>query len=78
MIADHWQAKGELGWHEIWGELNNGSLILYAWVMQSLRLLCETLMPGFHGRLILAPVGPVKPETREHTAREEGGCHADC
>ncbi|MGH8068179.1 MAG: hypothetical protein ACRERE_23695 [Candidatus Entotheonellia bacterium] len=64
--------------HEMVAEWNRDGLIPYAPVMQSPRRRCETAMPWFHERLIPAPVGAVKPETRERIAREEGARHADC
>jgi hypothetical protein len=58
-------------------EWNRGCLILHASVRQSPRRWCETVMPWFRERLISAPVGTVKPESRERIAREEGARHAD-
>src|SRR5919108_2718362 len=77
--AERWQARQEaLGWPGILAALNRSSLLPHAWAMKSPRRPCETVMPRFHERLILAPVGAVTPETREWTEREEGACHADC
>lgn len=63
---------------EMVAEGNRGGLIPHASVMQSPRRRCETVMPWFHERLIPAPSGAVKLETRERIAREEGARHADC